>query len=438
MKTRLTIILALLWLTSWFGAPASEPAQAQGANRAGLIVVFGPNNVLQTCIAFEESEIPGAELLRRAGLNVIGQVSPGIGEAICKIENVGCNFPAQHCFCQCMGAPCVYWSYWYWENGAWIYSGRGAGTRMVRNGGIDAWVWGNDQTTPPNIAFEQLCQPPTSTPAPTNTPQPTATDTPQPTATETPSPTETPQPTETPWPTETSLPPTETAEPTSTETPEPTWTSTPQPPTATATSDYPAMPTYELMTPEAYPEYGVTLVANQTSTPTPTHSPTPSVTPSATSTSTLTPTRTLTPLPRALPTGRPTAPSSPTAPPLATRTAVIAASYPIPPLATAASPRTYAPTPSPLGATVAGSAAQPQQEPPPAPAQPAAEASGPPTPDRIAMYIATAAAPRQPATPLAQAGQAEPRSYGAFAALAAVLLLIGGYATLLRKQRERG
>jgi len=147
MRTQRTIVgsslaclaLALLMLGPSCSFGAGE-LQAQGANRAGLVVVYAQGSVFQTCVSFSEAELPGADLLRRGvGSNlVIGSVSPGIGEAICKIDDVGCIFPGEQCFCQCLGDPCIYWSYWNWKDGDWVYSGKGAGTRVVRHGDIDA------------------------------------------------------------------------------------------------------------------------------------------------------------------------------------------------------------------------------------------------------------------------------------------------------------
>ncbi|MHB0857312.1 MAG: hypothetical protein ACYC5M_07050 [Anaerolineae bacterium] len=127
-------------------------ANAQEPNRAGVVVVLAPDRVLGECVSFSEAQLSGAELLRRAGLRVVSSQSGGIGETICKIEAVGCDFPGQDCFCQCPGATCNYWSYWYWENGDWVYSGRGASNRQVVNGGLDAWVWGDGKAKPPAVA----------------------------------------------------------------------------------------------------------------------------------------------------------------------------------------------------------------------------------------------------------------------------------------------
>src|SRR5512142_3263273 len=85
------LALALLLLGSGLSYPARSLV-AQGPNQAGLVVVYDQGRVFQTCVSFSESELPGAEFLRRGvGTNlVIGSVAPGIGEAICKVDNVGC------------------------------------------------------------------------------------------------------------------------------------------------------------------------------------------------------------------------------------------------------------------------------------------------------------------------------------------------------------
>ncbi|MHB1294545.1 MAG: hypothetical protein ACYC4R_06070 [Anaerolineae bacterium] len=166
-----TFSLCLLLLAAFGVLPQS--ARAQDPNRAGVVVVLSPDRVITQCVSFSESQLTGAELLRRAGLRVVTSQSGGIGETICKVEDTGCDFPGQDCFCQCPGATCNYWSYWYWENGDWVYSGRGASNRQVVNGGLDAWVWGDGKTKPPDIhpceAASDLTQQEPGYPAPAPT-----------------------------------------------------------------------------------------------------------------------------------------------------------------------------------------------------------------------------------------------------------------------------
>lgn len=131
---------------------STQIVRAEGPNYATLIVVFGPDDIYSSRISFNETEISGSELLVRSGLTVLTQAVAGLGVTVCKIDGTGCDFPGEACFCQCLGSPCNYWSYWTWQNGSWIYAGRGASQSMVRTGDINAWVWGDGQTPPPAIS----------------------------------------------------------------------------------------------------------------------------------------------------------------------------------------------------------------------------------------------------------------------------------------------
>lgn len=223
LRTLIIMLLALRLAGSPVTGHVARRVQAQGSNRAVVYINYG-DRAETHCVTFAEFELPGIELLRRAGLDVIGEPYPGIGEAVCRIQDVGCSYPAERCWCQCMGSPCLFWSYWYWENGSWRYSGMGASWRTVRNGGLDAWVWGDGETKPPAIDFDSVC----AAPAPTHTPPPT--ETPEPTWT--PEPSWTPEPTATPEPLEPTSAPSN-GYPDEHPTDEPTWTLLP---TATHTN----------------------------------------------------------------------------------------------------------------------------------------------------------------------------------------------------------
>ncbi|MBC7256338.1 MAG: hypothetical protein H5T66_09595 [Chloroflexi bacterium] len=128
------------------------------ASRAGVIIIDGTTGGTPTaiCVPFAQKELTGIELLRQARPDLITQVSLA-GEAVCKIGSTGCNYPSEDCFCACRGSECLYWSYWYREGDHWVYSARGASSRRVRHGDLDAWVWGNGQTTPPDLTWEEVC-----------------------------------------------------------------------------------------------------------------------------------------------------------------------------------------------------------------------------------------------------------------------------------------
>ena len=181
------------------------------------------------------------DLVDRAKLGInglLGSLDPdlnyepymGMGAAICRIDNVGCSFPQDVCFCQCADlsddSPCVYWSYWHLNDGQWVYSQVGAGAYKVQAGSVEGWLWGRGNP-PQVISLAAICAPATSTPAPTatatrtNTPPPTSETATVPVASHTPevaSPTATDSPFETMTPSAMPLRNSPTAGPSATET----------------------------------------------------------------------------------------------------------------------------------------------------------------------------------------------------------------------------
>lgn len=183
-------------------------AQADSPNRAGLVVVHGDGKVMTQCIEFPESYITGYEMLERSGLDLNADVAGGMGAAICRLDNEGCSFPAEDCFCQCQGASCTFWIYWNWVGDGWRFSNLGAASRQVQNGDVEGWIWGEGNPSgggaePPEITFDEICvslptATPTSTATPTDIPLATLTLTATPPPTNTPAATDTPTPAPTP------------------------------------------------------------------------------------------------------------------------------------------------------------------------------------------------------------------------------------------------
>jgi hypothetical protein len=169
-------------------------AQANGPHRVGLVVAHGNGQVIKQCIEFSEDQLTGYDVLERSGLDMNADVTSGMGATICRIDHEGCTYPAEDCFCQCQGSPCIFWSYWHLSNGDWKFSNLGASGYQVKDGDVEGWVWGEGVPSgggekPPLISFAEICKPlSTDTPTPTNT------------LTHTPTPTNTPEPTDTPKP----------------------------------------------------------------------------------------------------------------------------------------------------------------------------------------------------------------------------------------------
>ena len=148
-------IAALLSLVVGLGLAPAGARSLQAGNRAGVVVQTGDGRVATTCVRFDEPSITGLELLSRAGVSIVVEVS-GLGTAVCAIDGEGCAYPAQPCFCQCQGASCAYWNYLHRVDGAWRYSSISASGYTVTDGAVDAWAWG-DKVTPPVYTVDQIC-----------------------------------------------------------------------------------------------------------------------------------------------------------------------------------------------------------------------------------------------------------------------------------------
>lgn len=144
-------------------AMATPAAGQDGPYHAALVVQFADKTVETRCVAFSEPTITGADLLARSGLRTVLDYNAGLGGAVCSINNQGCAFPRESCFCRCQGAECEYWAYYAWENDAWRYSSVGASNRQVADGALEAWSWGPGNwtggTEPPPVTFAEVCGP---------------------------------------------------------------------------------------------------------------------------------------------------------------------------------------------------------------------------------------------------------------------------------------
>jgi len=146
-------------------------------NHASLVIVFPDGRTQTMCIEFDEESISGAELLQQSGLDVVFAGSGGLGDAICKIEDVGCDDPG-NCWCQCSGGDCNYWTYFSLnDEGQWRYQPVGASQRTLRDGDVDAWVWGSGRAPPAGTGAAEGCGPTSQEPDPPE--GPTATRVPQ-------------------------------------------------------------------------------------------------------------------------------------------------------------------------------------------------------------------------------------------------------------------
>jgi len=186
------VIVRILLLLPLLLLPHTPVSAQSGPTRAAIVVRYPNGDVWQSCVQFSEPTITGDELLRRSGLSIVSDFSSGLGNAVCSINGSGCSYPTEDCFCRCQGVECEYWAYFHWVDGGWQYSQMGAGGYQVTDGALEGWAWGpgsfgSSGTQPPQVAFSDICPPPTATPTLTATvtrvpPTPTPTATPVPMA----------------------------------------------------------------------------------------------------------------------------------------------------------------------------------------------------------------------------------------------------------------
>jgi hypothetical protein len=165
------VVTALLMVVGFLVGPSARslaagpvPQAAPGLqHHAGLVVRFGDGHVQTACVAFDEPSLTGEQLLDRSGLRVIINPSGALGGAVCSINDQGCRYPSEDCFCHCTGSQCEYWAYFVWVgSGGWQYSQMGASAVKVADGDLQGWSWGPGNfvsgTEPPKVAFADVCR----------------------------------------------------------------------------------------------------------------------------------------------------------------------------------------------------------------------------------------------------------------------------------------
>jgi hypothetical protein len=145
------------------------PVAADGPNRVALVVAH-ENGVRTKCIEFEGDGITGLDVLRESGLDLIYE-GQSQGAFICRIDNVGCDFPQEACDCEFHAPDYRFWKYYKLENGEWKFYSVGASTARVEDGDVEGWIFAGGNAAgggaePELYSFTDIC----SSASPTATP----------------------------------------------------------------------------------------------------------------------------------------------------------------------------------------------------------------------------------------------------------------------------
>ena len=146
-------------------ATGAAPACAAATDpHAGLVVDTGQRTTAY-CVALDAPTVSGLHLIQLAADQ--DGLSYGLGfggQAVCRLAGVGPDGG------DCWADYPRYWGYWRDGGGGWTWSSVGAASATVREGDVDAWVWGTGMSgvthpKPPRLAIEQICAQPASSPA---------------------------------------------------------------------------------------------------------------------------------------------------------------------------------------------------------------------------------------------------------------------------------
>jgi hypothetical protein len=170
---RLSLVLALSAAVLAPAAAGSAPAcaaQASGAPHAALVVGTGSGTTTY-CVALDATTVTGIHLIQLAGSQYGLRYRLGFGgQAVCQLSGVGPS--GGDCFADYPD----FWGYWHGDGqGSWAWAGSGAASASIGSGDMDGWVWGSGDSgathaSPPELAFDDVCDDRPSSPTPTPAP----------------------------------------------------------------------------------------------------------------------------------------------------------------------------------------------------------------------------------------------------------------------------
>ncbi len=129
------------------------------AIRVGVVTTFPDGRTSATCVNVEGGAT-AQDVLRATGMGTAWFSFGGdLGDALTRIEDVGC--PADNPFCEC-GPPfecCILWNFWILKPGQndWAFSQVGYSNYVVQDSDVIGNIWTGDAEKPPPLKkFSEL------------------------------------------------------------------------------------------------------------------------------------------------------------------------------------------------------------------------------------------------------------------------------------------
>lgn len=161
MFKRLFLLSIALFLVFDLGQSAQSNDDSK---RVALIIVGEDEQPKTACISLPpDDDTSGYDVLLASGLSINASVGP-LGTGVCALDEVGCFYPSQTCFCQCSGGRCSYWAYYYQDAGEseWRYSQISVDKHKVEDGGLELWIWrkyasADEDAVLPDYTWDAIC-----------------------------------------------------------------------------------------------------------------------------------------------------------------------------------------------------------------------------------------------------------------------------------------
>jgi len=164
MSSRRIFVLGFIFFALSLSSFLSVRAQDGDEGIQVGLVIQEADGLQQTyCVTLDEPEPTGMQALEAINAPVLAESGPR-GVTVCQIDETGCAFPDDDCFCQCMGGEaCAYWAYFHLgDNDTWQYSVQGALSYNVQQGDVEGWWWRNNANPDASfqpVAFDDICAP---------------------------------------------------------------------------------------------------------------------------------------------------------------------------------------------------------------------------------------------------------------------------------------
>jgi hypothetical protein len=130
---------APLLLGFWLATPGSAArptcAFAAGAHHVAVVVDHGSGAVRTSCVAFDEVQLTGDQVMARSGMEYATTTYGGLGKAVCQVDNEPASYPPS-----CWTSTSPYWAmYVSRSGGTWGISSTGVTGQQFRDGDALGW-----------------------------------------------------------------------------------------------------------------------------------------------------------------------------------------------------------------------------------------------------------------------------------------------------------